>query len=92
LALLTAQAISPFQLDSYEQFSGANPADGCLYIYSAHNGPGDNSSAHPYVEVLFRFGVFLAANDAAQRVFHDLPAASDEERGIAQMIRASAVH
>jgi hypothetical protein len=92
LALLTARAIFPLQLDSYKQYSGANPANGCLYIYSAHDDPGDNSSAHPHVEVLFRFGVFLAANDAAQRVFRDLPAASDDERGIAQVIRASAVH
>lgn len=92
LALLTAQAIFPFQLDSAEQYSGANPADGCLYIFSTQDSPGDNSSAHSHAEVLFRFGVFLAANDAAQRVFHDLPAASDDERAIAQMIRASAVH
>jgi hypothetical protein len=41
--------------------------------------------------VLFRFGVFLAANDAAQRAFHDLPTASDDERDIAQTIRAGAI-
>jgi hypothetical protein len=91
LALLIAQAIFPFQLDSYEQYSGANPADGCLYIFSTQDNPGDNSSAHPRAEVLFRFGVLLAANDDAQRVFHDLPVASDDERGIAQTIRAGAI-
>src|SRR5262249_39190710 len=88
LASLTAQAIFPFQLDAYEQYSGANPADGCLYIYSARDNPGDNTSAHPRAEILFRLGVFLAANDDAQRIFHDLPVASGAERAIAQAISA----
>jgi hypothetical protein len=87
LASLTAQAIFPFQLDSYEQYSGANPTDGCLSIYSAQDNPGER----PRAEVLFRFGAFLAANDDAQRIFSDLPVASDAERAIAQTIRAGTV-
>jgi hypothetical protein len=87
LPYLTGQASSRFQLDTFSKYDGVNPINGCLYVFSAQDNPGD----HLHVELLLRLGVFLAANADAQRVFPELPVANAAERAIAQSIRAGAV-
>jgi hypothetical protein len=58
-------------------------ANGCVIEYST--GYSDNQ---PKAQILYRFGVTLAVNADAQRLFPDLPVANAAERTIAQAIRA----
>ncbi|HEY7022949.1 MAG TPA: hypothetical protein VH349_17655 [Ktedonobacterales bacterium] len=64
-------------------FSTPTSANGCVMEYSV--GGSDNQ---PKAQLLYRFGVTLAVNGDAQRLFPDLPVANAAERAIAQTIRA----
>jgi hypothetical protein len=64
-----------------------NPTNGCLLEFSLQ----DNAGAQALAQVLYRFGVALAANSDAQRLFPELPVSSAAERALAQTIRAGTV-
>jgi hypothetical protein len=57
-------------------------ANGCVIEYSE-----TSSDTQPKARILYRFGVTLAVNTDAQRLFPDLPVANAAERAIAQAIR-----
>ncbi len=65
---------------SWKLFAGTDPAAGCLGVVI----PDDSQQSVAYC--LYRFGVLLAANDAAHRYFPDLPLADAYEQGIAAAI------
>ena len=64
-------------------FSTPTSANGCVIEYSV-----GGEDHQPEAQILYRFGVTLAANATAQHVFPDLPVANAAERAIAQAIRA----
>lgn len=65
-----------------------------LYGHTADQGcvveitPTNDSDANNPIELLYRFGVLLAANDIAHRTFPSLPQASPAERTAAQRLLA----
>ncbi len=65
---------------SWKLFAGTDPAAGCLGVVT----PDDPQQSVAYC--LYRFGVLLAANNAAHRYFPDLPLADAYEQGIAATI------
>jgi hypothetical protein len=67
-------------------FSTPTSANGCVIEYSV--GGSDNQ---PKAQILYRFGVTLAVNGDAQRIFPDLPVANAAERAIARSIRLGTV-
>jgi len=60
---------------------GRTPEQGCALSIPLND---TNTSNPPYI--LYRFGVLLAANDAAHRAFPSLPVASPAERAATQQI------
>lgn len=62
---------------------GRTPGQGCV-ISIGLNAPNDSPN------LLYRFGVLLAANDAARRAFPSLPVASAAERAATQQLLAQA--
>ncbi len=71
-------------------FSGSNPAAGCVAEAFAATATGSISSTHPLASCLYRFGVPLALNSEAHRLWPFLLQASTYEQGIAQQILAQA--
>ncbi len=70
--------------------SGSNHAAGCLAIAvpqpSAVETPTSSSPAQPAAYCLQRFGVLLAANDLAHRLWPSLPLADTNEQSLAQQL------
>jgi hypothetical protein len=71
--------------------SGANPAAGCLAIGTPQQDTTGSSPSPdlPVAYCLHRFGVLLAANEAAHRYWPNMPLADAYERGLAQQLMGS---
>lgn len=65
--------------------SGPNSADGCLIVETPHK-DSSYSSSFPAVFLLYRFGIVLAANNAAHRYLPFLPLADTYEQKLAQQL------
>jgi hypothetical protein len=63
--------------------SNTNPASGCLAMATLGQGA---VSPPPVAYFLYRFGVFLAANDAAHKYWPTMPLADLSERQLAQQL------
>lgn len=76
----TYQSVPEAGSVSWKLFAGTDPAVGCLGVVTP------DGSQQPTAYCLYRFGVLLAANDAAHRYFPVLPLADASEQGIASAI------
>ncbi len=75
---------------NWEYVSGSNLAAGCLGIATLDHGPGSTPSAtEPVAYCLYRFGVFIAANDIAHKYWPDMPLADAYEQHLAQQLAAT---
>ncbi len=83
----------PQQRVTWTFSSVSNRSTGCLAIATLYDG--DNlqvaPAQTPAAYVLQRFGVLMAANDTAHRLWPNLPLADDYARGVAQDIVQNAV-
>jgi hypothetical protein len=68
---------------AWVSISAPNTADGCLLIGGPSNG---NGPVGPTANVLYRFGVLYAANDAAHRLLPSLPLVDAHDQQIASQI------
>lgn len=73
---------------SWQYLAGKNSATGCLAKGSLLNNYTPVPTL-PAPQLLYRFGVLLAANPAAHRYWPDLPVANSYEQGIAKQLGAS---
>ena len=77
---------------SYSAVPGVTSASGCLIVISSQPYPGvtptPTTSSSPVAYCLHRFGVLLAVNDAAHRLWPFLPVADAYERQVAQQLLA----
>jgi hypothetical protein len=65
--------------------SGPKSADGCLVVETPHK-DSPISSSFPVIFLFHRFGIILAANDAAHRYLPFLPLADTYEQKLAQQL------
>ena len=70
---------------AWESISAPNTAEGCLLIGGLSNGTGP---VGPTANVLYRFGLLYAANDAAHRLLPGLPLVDTHGQTIASQIAA----
>jgi hypothetical protein len=80
LTQATAPELATYAWDS---ISAPNTAEGCLLIGGPSNG---NGPVGPTANVLYRFGVLYAANDAAHRLLPSLPLVDAHGQTIASQI------
>jgi hypothetical protein len=80
LTRATAPELATYAWDS---ISAPNTAEGCLLIGGPSNG---NGPVGPTANVLYRFGVLYAANDAAHRLLPSLPLVDAHDQQIASQI------
>jgi hypothetical protein len=82
LTRATAPELATYAWDS---ISAPNSAEGCLLIGGPSNG---NGSVGPTANVLYRFGLLCAANDAAHRLLPGLPLVDAHGQAVAAQIAA----
>ncbi len=80
LTRATAPELATYAWDS---ISAPNTAEGCLLIGGPSNG---NGPVGPTANVLYRFGLLYAANDAAHRLLPGLPLVDAHGQTIASQI------
>jgi hypothetical protein len=81
-------ATGGFELVDLRFGSGSNSANGgmgCLAVETPHK-DSPSSSSFPVILLLHRFGIILAANDAAHRYLSFLPLADTYEQKLAQQL------
>ena len=86
-SLLGEQLTQPPRQNSpsyaWDSISAPNTAEGCLLIGGPSNG---NGPVGPTANVLYRFGLLYAANDAAHRLLPGLPLVDAHGQTIASQI------
>jgi hypothetical protein len=82
LTRVTAPELAGYAWDG---ISATNTADGCLLVGGPSNG---NGPVGPTANLLYRFGLLYAANDAAHRLLPGLPLVDAHGRAIASQIAA----
>lgn len=75
---------------AFQFVANSTPADGCLLVlFLQSNTQVPPSSTTPAAYFLYRFGLYLAANDMAHHLWPELPLADTYERGLAQHMATS---